>query len=115
MAKGKDSAEVVKFMSLFAKLKDWTDDDPASLAELTSDDEEIRNICDELSRAAHLLEMNERRRRQIFVSPVDPKFIEAWRDYEERYQSALEGVWLFGFMPELESMEPSKLPRADFL
>ena len=41
-------------------------------------------------------------------------FIEAWRDYEERYQSVLAGVWLSDLLPELEDIEPSKLPRADF-
>lgn len=114
MAGGKDSAEVVKFMSLFAKLKDWTDDDPASLADLAKDDEAIRTLCNDLSWAAHLLEMNERRRREIFATPVDPTFIGVWRDYEERYQSVVAGVWLSDLLPELGSVEPSNLPRADF-
>ena len=114
MATGKDSAEVVKFMSLFAKLKDWTDDDPASLTDLARDDEAIRKLCGDVTLAAYFLEMNERRRRELFATPVDPKFIGVWRDYEERYQSVLAGVWLSDLLPELGSIEPSNLSRADF-
>jgi hypothetical protein len=32
MTMNKDSPEVVKFMRLFGKLKDWSEDDPASLS-----------------------------------------------------------------------------------
>ena len=34
MADGKDSAEVVKFLSLYSRLKDWCDDDPDAIFQL---------------------------------------------------------------------------------
>jgi hypothetical protein len=34
MADGKDSAEVVKFLSLYSRLKDWCDDDPDAIFHL---------------------------------------------------------------------------------
>jgi hypothetical protein len=36
MADGKDSAEVVKFLSLYSRLKDWCDDDPDANFQLAS-------------------------------------------------------------------------------
>jgi hypothetical protein len=111
---GKDSAEVVTFLSLFAKLKEWTDDDTEDLVRLAKRDESIRNLCNDLFWAAHVLEMNERKRRELFAAPVDPKFIEAWRDYEDRFQTVVDDVVMFDLSPELVNIQPSKLPRADF-
>jgi hypothetical protein len=31
MANGMDSAEVVKFLTLYSRLKDWCDDDPNAI------------------------------------------------------------------------------------
>ena len=39
---GKDTPEVVKFMALFAKLKDWSDDDPEGLSEFAASDESVK-------------------------------------------------------------------------
>ena len=114
MAKSnKDSAEVVTFLGLFARLKDWTDDDPVSLSALAKNDASIRKLCGDLSWAAHLLKVNERRRRQLFAAPADSQFIQTWRDYEERYQSTLAGVWLSELFIDWESLAPTDMPRAD--
>jgi len=48
---GKDSAEVVKFMKLFARLKEWSDDQPHGLAELTATDASVEGLCIELGLA----------------------------------------------------------------
>ena len=48
--------------------------------------------------AAEKLHASERRQRRLFVAPVDPKFLEAWRDFGGRYEHALAAnwtVWLF--------------------
>ena len=75
MNMNKDSPEVVNFMRLFGKLKDWSEDDPGSLPDLASTDEEIRDLCLELLMAAASLQKDERRDPDFFTAPVDSKFI----------------------------------------
>jgi hypothetical protein len=73
----------------------------------------VKDLCTRLSFAAHLLKMNERRARALFAAPVDPTFLSAWRDYEERYEFVVSGVWLSDLRPELGATEPSGIPKAD--
>lgn len=113
MKPGKDSPEVVEFMALFARLKDWSDDDPAGLFEFAASDQSVKELCIKLSFASHFLKMNERRARVLFAAPVDPAFMVAWRDYEERYESIVSGIWLSDLLPELASAKPSRVPKAD--
>lgn len=110
---GKDTLEVVEFMMLFAKLKDWSDDDPGGLFEFAVSDESVKELCTKLSFAAHFLKMNERRARVLFATPVDPAFLAAWRDYEERYESTVSDIWLSDLLPKLPNAEPSCVPKAD--
>ena len=109
----KDSPEVVEFMALFTRLKSWSDDDPEGLFDFAADDESVRKLCIELSFAAHFLKMNERRARVLFAAPVDPLFLNAWRDYEERYESTVSRIWLSDLLPELASADPAGVPKAD--
>jgi hypothetical protein len=90
----KDHEEVVRFMSLFAKLRDMSDDDPAHVEELSRSDEGFRKLCVDLSYAAGVLSVAERSHRTLFAAPVDPKFVSAWRDYEQRFGAVLAGVFL---------------------
>jgi len=94
MAAAKDATELAKFMTLFQKLRDWIDDEPSGLDALAEKDGSIKQLCVDLDLAASYLSMNERRRRRLFAAPVDPKFIEAWRAYEERYATQIARVWL---------------------
>lgn len=111
---GKDSAEVVAFMTLFARLKDWCDDAPEELFDFAKTDSSIKDLCMELSKAARFLRKKERGRGALFAAPVDPSFLAAWRDFEERYESVLANVWLADFVPELVSDEPPCSPsKAD--
>ena len=110
---GKDSPEVVEFMTLFARLKLFSDDTPEDLAELAASDSSVRELCTQLSFAAHFLKMNERRARVLFAAPVDPAFLAAWRDYEDRYETIVSGIWLSDILPELANAEPSRVPKAD--
>lgn len=50
---GKDSPEVVEFMGLFSRLRDWSDDDPEGLFDFAAGDESVRELCIKLSFAAH--------------------------------------------------------------
>lgn len=88
------SSEVIKFMASFSSLREHCDDDPLCLADLVSSDAGVKSVCYEVWWAAHILRMNERRRRELFASPVDPKFLETWRDFEARYESTLSNIWL---------------------
>jgi hypothetical protein len=45
MNNGKDSAEVVRFLILYAKLKEWCDDQPNAVFELASMDEKFKDLC----------------------------------------------------------------------
>lgn len=110
---GKDSPEVVEFMTLFARLKLFSDDAPDDLSALAANDSSIEVLSTQLSLAAHLLKMNERRARELFAAPVDPDFLIAWRDYEERYESIVLGIVLSSFLPELGSGEASRIPKAE--
>ena len=110
---GKDTHEVVEFMALFAKLKDWSDDDPEGLSDFAASDESVKELCAKLSFAAHFLKMNERRARVLFAAPVDPAFLAAWRDYEDRYEAIVSGIWLSDILPELTNAEASRVPKAD--
>lgn len=110
---GKDSPEVVEFMTLFERLKLFSDDAPEDLAGLAATDSSVKDLCTQLSSAAHYLKMNERRARVLFAAPVGPAFLAAWRDYEQRYESVVSGVWLSDLLPELGTGEPSRIPKAD--
>ena len=96
MAGKDDDPRVIKFMALFRRLRNMIGDEPAGLADLAADDEPLRRLCDELSNASFFLSASERTGRNLFIAPVDPKFIEAWRDYEERYEGTLAGIFLTG-------------------
>jgi len=88
----KDSPEVINFMMLFQKLRGCIDDRPEELEKLAKDNESIRQLCIDLECATFPILINERRRRRLFASPVDPKFIKAWRDYEEQYATPLARI-----------------------
>ena len=109
---GKDSPEVIEFMMLFARLKDWSDE-PDGLADQAEADSSVKELCSQLSLAAFLLERNERKKRQLFAAPVDPKFLLAWRDYEERYQTILSHIWLSELLSDIGDIEASDIPNAD--
>jgi hypothetical protein len=113
MATGKDSAEVAKFLSLLGRLKECCDDDPECLSDLAKDDEGVRNLCVELSWTGSLLRMNERRHRQLFAAPVDPKFVAAWRDFEEHYEKPVGEIWCADILPGLAAIDPGHINKAE--
>jgi uncharacterized protein DUF4145 len=90
----KDHELVVRFMSLFAKIRDMSDDEPAHVEELSRSDEGFRKLCLNLSHVAGILSAAERSHRTLFAESVDPKFISEWRDYEQRFGAVLAGIFL---------------------
>jgi hypothetical protein len=113
MAKSKDSAEVVEFLTLLARLKDCCDDDPECLSELAKEDDVVKDLCVQLSRTAFLLRMNERRHRQLFAAPADPKFLGAWRDFEDRFDKPVGEIELDDLFPGPSGKEPGHTDEAD--
>jgi hypothetical protein len=119
MTANKDSIEVSNFMALFAKVKDWSDDDPAGLLNLAQDDESVAKLCDRLFEAAIKLKKGERQARQLFASPTDPTFAAAWRDYEKRFHAVIAGIMFYelvGGLPETSGESPADVAwaNADF-
>ena len=90
----KDSEQVIEFMALFARLKGLSKEDPELLRDLAERDESVRELCQQIGFAADLLRAVERQSRELFAAPVDPSFVKAWRDYEQRYQRAVGDAWL---------------------
>ena len=109
MTGSKDDQAVILFMAAYRKLRDMVDDDPAGLEELAADDEPLKALCLEVYNATLSLSVAERSHRNQFAAPVDPRFIEAWRDYEERFSHPLGGIWLkdLGLDFKTSAQEPS--------
>jgi hypothetical protein len=93
MANSKDSAGVVRFLSLYSKLKDWCDDDPEAIFQLAIADKQFKDLRMQVLGEAERLHASEQHHRQLFAAPVDPKFLSAWRDFEERYEHILAANW----------------------
>ncbi len=85
----KDSAEVVEFMTLFNRLKYWCDDAPKELADLAATDTSVKDLCNRLYAVAQNLRRVETSEPASFIAPVTPDFVDAWRDYEQRYEHTL--------------------------
>ena len=45
MAFDKDATEVVNFLNLYSKLKDWCDDDPDAIFQLAVADKQFKDLC----------------------------------------------------------------------
>jgi hypothetical protein len=99
-----DDKDVVRFLSLFHRLKDSIDD-PTDILEMAPDDEPFRNLCIDLANIALSLSLAERKHRELFTAPVNPNFVAAWRDYEDRYETVLSGIML----ADLVGMDVCKL------
>jgi hypothetical protein len=93
-SEAKDHEHVARFLSLYANLRDMSDDDAVHVQELAKGDEGFRKVCLDLSWVAGLLRTAERDQWPLYAAPVDPKFVSAWRDFEERFGSVLAGIFL---------------------
>lgn len=89
MVGSEDDEDVIRFRTRFEKLRDWIDDNPVGLPKLAYDDAPLQALCFEVWESSNRISSKERRHRELFAGPVDPAFISAWRDFEERYRSAI--------------------------
>jgi len=83
------SPSIIQFMTTFAELKVRMADDTKSLAELSSIDDNMHDLCEQLYAIANEIRFSEYQANQAFSAPTGPKFVEAWRDYETRYEQQL--------------------------
>lgn len=117
MNTAKDSGEVITFMALFQKLRDRIGDNPDILKELGRDDDDIRAICEDIRIAKFALQINPRCQRGHYTAPVDPRFIEAYREYETRYYQIIEELsfseWGAGGEVEKKSRSEFYWQKAD--
>lgn len=104
----KDSPEVIEFMRLFSRLKDWSDDNPDNLFDLAKTDTSIKNLCECLFWVCYVIKYNERNQRELFTGPVDPKFLDSWRNYEECYEYIVGNISLSDLCSESDFKKPSK-------
>lgn len=114
MSVQKDDPEAIEFMARFAKLKDMIDDQPSGLEALAAGDESVRDACLDLILPTHLIEQAERRGRTAYARPVDPRFIAAWRDYEQRYADPIACVFLADLGLDLRETEPASRTKTVF-
>lgn len=97
MAERAKSTEVEEFMSLYAKVREYSDDDPDCVEQTAASDDEFGEICFKLSTLVLDLGRAMEEYPDRFVSPVGKDFIKSWRDYEQRYAAPIAGVWLARF------------------
>ncbi len=107
----KDTAEVINFMSLYGRLI-GLDLEPLELEDISQSDEKIRELCINLHFAAWTLRLSERHDLDIFTGPSDPKFINQFRDFENRFEQTINEVWFGGvdLGTGREEASASKLP-----
>jgi hypothetical protein len=68
-----------------------------------------------LNWAIHSAKQESKSERTLFSAPVDPKFIEAWRDYEARYASPIASIFLSDMGLDLGPSPIENKSKADFL
>lgn len=116
MNPGPHHPDVERFLVLYNRLRDWTDDDPSVVRATANDDDKFKRLCCELWSIEHRLRRAEEEARTRFARTVGPDFIEAWRDCENRYSAALNEVEFFDLFPELAngSFQLPKQERSAF-
>jgi hypothetical protein len=109
---GKDTKQVLEFMNFFQKLREWVDDEPEGLEELAQRDESVNQICLDLYKSALWLKLAEESRYR-FTAPVNPKFITAWRNFEDRFSDTINRVFFQnqGIIPTSVDFDTPSPPR----
>ncbi len=93
-------ARIDRFMTLFARLKKWTDG-PDSLAAQAEEDPSVRDLCSDLFMAAFNASLYFSNSQKRIILMVDNDQILAWREYNERYSEIVSNYHHFIFsLPE---------------
>lgn len=99
----KDSAQVARFLTLFASIKQCTEDRPEDLPELVSTDDGVRRLAVELYWAADEIKRAEQSHADLFAGPVDPQFLASWREFEASYEGHVSNAFWDELLPELST------------
>ena len=75
MADGEGFGKIVKFLSLYSRLKDWCDDDPDATFQLAVADTQFKELCMQVLGAAERLHASEQRHRHLFAADLIEKAI----------------------------------------
>jgi hypothetical protein len=107
-----DSTHVVEFMTLFASVRERVGGDPTRLFDLAHSDSNFREVCVRLSDTHFFLDYLNQKSRHKYIVPVNPDFVQAWREYEARYAALINpfaaAAMGLGDLPETPS-EPRNL------
>lgn len=76
-------------MADFARLRDAVNDDATLLSARLDTDSELLKLSRSVAWSAWSLKEAERRHRPLYIAPVDPAFITAWRTFESRYEGTV--------------------------
>ena len=107
MSKTERAQDIVRFMTLFETLRARVNDNPIGLEALAARDASVKKLCLEVECEVIRLSMGPRP-PELFSAPVDPNFIDAWRNYEARYQSILADM---SFADMLRRLGPELTPK----
>lgn len=107
---------VAQFLTLYLDVRGTINDEPDEIERFANTDKPFKEICLRLRTSAQLLGEFEKHARRAFAAPVDPNFLTAWRDYQERYAVPIDAVYHCDFFKELDeifaSIEPHQLIMA---
>src|SRR5690242_16323745 len=81
------SPEVSRFMAAYQKLRSIVGENANCVVDLAEGDAGVADLCNNLDSAAIPFRHCHLSREPLFAAPVDPKFIAAWRDYEQKWQN----------------------------
>jgi hypothetical protein len=95
----------VDFLLQFRKLRTLIDDKPADIQARAAEDDNFRSVCVNLHRTSSYIQESWDRERGRSRGPIDKHFIDAWRDFELRFQSPVCAVGFDVFKRILASID----------
>ena len=90
-----------RFMIVFERLKDWSDDDPNTLLGFAQADTSIKDLILEVSNLAATIKDKQQRSKEAFSQNSNPKFVQLFREYEERYENVSHHIWVQSLLWDL--------------
>ncbi len=84
--------DIIKFITLFEEIKEITGGNPGNIPIRARNDEDFKALCRELNRLHFFLNHRVRDAGDTIIQNVQPKFIEAWDQYELEYHPYVRNV-----------------------
>lgn len=96
-------------MTMFEKLRSLVGDDPDEVIPLSREDKSVQKLCNDLFLEEFFLRDSERTERQLFSAPVNKKFIQVWRDYEDRYDKPVSDAFFINSGLDVSDLESDEI------